>query len=88
MRYKRDGRRRGGCVVQRIFKQVDSNALQLLVTANVVYSLLILFTLMMEAIISSVTSVHTRATRRNIPGDGIIHSHRREYFNSYIALTG
>jgi hypothetical protein len=30
----------------------------------------------------------TRATRRNIPEDGILHSYRREIFKSYIALTG
>jgi hypothetical protein len=36
------------------------------------------FTLKMEAIRSSETSVHTRSTRRHVPEDGIVHSHRRE----------
>jgi hypothetical protein len=34
------------------------------------------------------TLILTRATRRNIPEDGILHSHRRENFKSYISLTG
>jgi hypothetical protein len=34
------------------------------------------------------TSVRTKATRRNIPEDGILHSRRRENLKSYIALTG
>jgi hypothetical protein len=42
----------------------------------------ILVTLIMEAMLSSKTSVLTRATRRNIPDDGILHSHRRENLRS------
>jgi hypothetical protein len=45
-----------------------------LVTAKVVLSSLILVTLMMEALLSSETSVLMRATWRNIPEDGVCHN--------------
>jgi hypothetical protein len=58
------------------------SVLLLLVTANVSSSLII-FTMMIEAIRCSETSAHTKATRRHIPGDDILHCHRGENIKSY-----
>jgi hypothetical protein len=54
-----------------------SSLLPFEVTANVVPSLPILVTLIMEAIRSLEMSVLTRVTRRNIPEDGVLHNSTR-----------
>jgi hypothetical protein len=56
------------------------------VTTNVVPSSPILVTLIMEAIRSSETSVLTRATRRNISVDSILHNHRSANHKSYMSV--
>jgi hypothetical protein len=62
---------------------VPSNSQLAVITANVVPSYLILFTVMMEAIRSSEMSILTRATRRNNLKDSIFHSHCRGNLKSY-----
>jgi nitric oxide reductase large subunit len=60
---------------------------QLIITSNIVPSSSTLATLMMEAIRFYETLLLTRATRRNIPENGIRHNQRRENLKSFIALT-
>jgi hypothetical protein len=62
------------------------NVLQLLVSANVVPSSLIVVTLMIEAIIPPKRRC-LQEPYGVIPEDGIHHSHRRENLKSYIVLT-
>jgi hypothetical protein len=67
--------------------KVLRSVLRLLDTANSFPTSPTLVTLMMETINSSEMSALTRATRRNIPEDDVLHSHLRENLKSYFALT-
>jgi hypothetical protein len=64
-----------------------SNILQLLITANIVPSSLILFTLMMEAIHSSETSILTGATQHHSQEDGILHCYSVDQILEYRLQT-
>jgi hypothetical protein len=81
IRMTRIGELRTALAVMTVFLH---SMLLLLVTANVAPSSPILVTLMMWAIRSSDISVLTRATRRNNPEYGNVHSHRCENLNSYM----
>jgi hypothetical protein len=68
--------------------RIDEIGTKLVVTNYAENSPLIIFTLIMETILSYESSVPTRATRRNIPEDGILYFQCSENPKSYVELTG
>jgi hypothetical protein len=75
--------------VKRLGRLTNNIGITLVLIADVVPSSVIVFAPMMEEISSSETSTLSRVTRRHIPEDDILHSHRRENPQIlYIALTG
>jgi hypothetical protein len=67
---------------------IHHTVLQLMFSGNVPPSSLILSTLFKEDTRSAETSFLKRETRRRIPEDHILHSHRHENLKSYLSLTG
>jgi hypothetical protein len=67
--------------------RINTSGRRLLVAASVVPSSPTIVTLMKEALGSSEMSVLTGATRRNIPEDTILRSHRRENLKFYKKLS-
>jgi hypothetical protein len=76
------------CITSIVRVKIDKVGKTLAIIGNVVPSSLIVFSLIKVVLRSSETSVLTRATQRNIPGDDNLHRHRRENLTFYIALTG
>jgi hypothetical protein len=84
MKVVSSGMLRRVALVRTDFSEELRSLRRLLVTANVVPSSPNLVTLMKEVLSSSETSVITRAIRRNIPDDTILHSYRRENLKYYL----
>jgi hypothetical protein len=74
----------------RIHHQGEKNqrATELTVTANVVPSWLILFTLIMQTIVPPKRPFLQEATRRHIPEGGILHTHSNEKLKSHMIWNG
>jgi hypothetical protein len=65
---------------------ISSQRMSIARYSSVVPSSPIFVTLLKDALSSTEMSVLRRGTRRNIPEDAILHSHRREYLKSYTLI--